>query len=84
MRAPARGLTLGVVSNNHVVNPSVSQRDRALSSGGQVVHTDFPKGEPKFGTGYVVEFPTRVQARCNPVLTTPETCGPAVAVEPAP
>lgn len=67
-----------------VVNPSVSQRDRALTSGGQVVHSDFPKGEPKFGTGYVVEFPTRVQARCNPVLTTPETCGPAVAVEPAP
>ncbi len=67
-----------------VVNPSVSQRDRALASGGQVVHTDFPKDEPKFGSGYSVEFPTRIQARCNPVLTTPSTCGPAVAVEPAP
>ena len=65
-----------------VVSPGVD-RTAALGSGGQVVHTDFPKGEPQFGTGYVVEFPTRVQARCNPVNTTPDTCTAAAAVEPA-
>jgi hypothetical protein len=65
-----------------VVRPSTSQRDAALSSGGQLVHTDFPAGEAQAFTGYVVQFPTRAQARCNPVNTTPATCGPAVAVEP--
>lgn len=67
-----------------VVSPSTAGRDTALASGGQVVHSDFPKGEPQFGSGYTVAFPTRVQARCNPVNTTPATCQPAAAVEPAP
>ena len=47
-----------------------------------MVHTDFPAGEAQFGTGYEVSFPTRVQARCNPVNTTSATCAPAAAVEP--
>jgi hypothetical protein len=58
-----QGYLVRTRSDADVVNPSVSQRDQALTSGGKVVHSDFPKGEPKFGTGYVVEFPTRVQAR---------------------
>ncbi len=65
-----------------VVSPGVD-RAAALSSGAQMVHTDFPAGEPQFGSGYVVSFPTRVQARCNPVNTTPATCTAAAAVEPA-
>jgi hypothetical protein len=65
-----------------VVSPG-KDKQAALDSGATLVHTDFPAGEPKFGTGYQVAFPTRVQARCNPVTTTPATCTPAAAVEPA-
>ncbi|MHB1139535.1 MAG: Ca2+-dependent phosphoinositide-specific phospholipase C [Microthrixaceae bacterium] len=64
-----------------VVSPSAAQRDTALASGAQIVHTDFPPGESARTSGYVVTFGTRVAARCNPVLTTPERCAPAVAVE---
>jgi hypothetical protein len=64
-----------------VVNPG-KDREAALASGGQVVHSDFPNGEPQLGTGYTVAFPTKVQARCNPVNTTAATCTPAAAVEP--
>ncbi|MFM7061992.1 MAG: Ca2+-dependent phosphoinositide-specific phospholipase C [Actinomycetes bacterium] len=60
-------------------NPSAAQRDIALASGAQVVHTDFPRGEFQTQGGYGVEFPTRVQARCNPVV--PGTCQPAALVE---
>lgn len=79
-----QGYLVRTRSDADVVSPSVTQRDAALASGGQVVHSDFPKDEPKFGSGYVVQFPTRVQARCNPVNTTPETCTAAAAVEPRP
>lgn len=58
-------------------------KTEALGSGAQLVHTDFPSGEAQAGTGYVVSFPTPVQARCNPVNTTPKTCSPAAATEPA-
>jgi hypothetical protein len=64
-----------------VVAPSVAQRDAALASGAQIVHSDFPPGRSHVGTGYVVTFGTRVAARCNPVLTTAATCAPAAAVE---
>ena len=79
-----QGYLVRTRADENVVAPDPAQRDAALSSGGQVVHSDFPNGEAKFGTGYVVSFPTRVQARCNPVNTTPATCTPAAAVEPAP
>jgi hypothetical protein len=61
--------------------PDPSQRDSSLASGGQVVHTDFPRGEFQGGTGYGVAFSTRVQARCNPINTTVATCSPAAVVE---
>ena len=64
-----------------VVSPSTAQRDVALGSGAQIVHTDFPPGRSHLGTGYVVSFGTRVAARCNPVLTTEATCAPAAVVE---
>ena len=59
-----------------------ADKDVALASGAQMVHTDFPVGEAQAGTGYVVSFPTPVQARCNPVNTTPTTCSPKVTAEP--
>jgi hypothetical protein len=65
-----------------VVSPDPAVRDVALASGAQIVHSDFPAGQSALGSGYVVSFGTRVQARCNPVLTTSATCAPAVAVEP--
>ncbi len=64
-----------------VVSPDPAERDVALASGAQIVHTDFPPGESAVGSGYVVTFGTRVAARCNPVLTTAQSCAPAVAVE---
>jgi hypothetical protein len=35
---------------------SVTERERALASGAQVVSTDFPPSEPQAETGYVVQF----------------------------
>ncbi len=64
-----------------VVSPDPATRDVALASGAQIVHTDFPPGESHGTSGYVVSFGTRVATRCNPVLTTLDTCAPAVAVE---
>lgn len=64
-----------------VVAPG-ADRAAALASGAQMVHSDFPKGEPQPWTGYEVSFPTAVQARCNPVNTTPSTCRAAAAIEP--
>lgn len=65
-----------------VISPDPAQRDAALASGAQIVHSDFPPGRSMVGSGYVVTFGTRVAARCNPVLTTAATCEPQAAVEP--
>ena len=59
-----------------------THRDLALSSGAQIVHSDFPPNEPH-RNGYVVTFGTRVAARCNPLNTTPASCGPLAVVEAA-
>ena len=77
-----QGFLVRTRADADVVNPG-PDRAAALASGAQMVHTDFPAGEPQLATGYQVAFPTRVQARCNPVNTTPATCTPAAAVEPA-
>jgi hypothetical protein len=45
----------------------VSTRDAALRSGGQLVSTDYPVPDPRFGTGYFVAIPGGRPARCNPV-----------------
>ena len=37
-----------------VVSPDPLQRDVALASGAQIVHSDFPAGQSQLGTGYVV------------------------------
>jgi hypothetical protein len=44
-----------------------SRRDAVLSSGAQMLSTDYPATEPA-ATGYVVYLPGKVVARCNPVL----------------
>lgn len=77
-----QGYLVRTRADSDVVAPSTVQRDAALASGAQLVHTDFPKGEPAGRDGYQVLLPTRVQARCNPVNTTGSTCTAAAAVEP--
>lgn len=50
-----------------------TRRDLALSSGAQMISTDYPPSEPSQWTKYVVEFPDGLVARCNPV-TKPVGC----------
>jgi len=50
-----------------------TRRDLALSSGAQMISTDYPASEPSQWTKYVVEFPDGLVARCNPV-TKPVGC----------
>ncbi len=44
-----------------------SGRDQALSSGAQMLSTDYPLSEPSSWTGYSVGLPGGIVARCNPV-----------------
>lgn len=50
-----------------------TRRDLALSSGAQMISTDYPASEPSPWTSYVVKFPDGLVARCNPV-TKPAGC----------
>jgi hypothetical protein len=47
--------------------------DVALSSGAQMLSTDYPPSEPSQWTSYVVSFPGGLTARCNP-LNKPAGC----------
>lgn len=49
-----------------------TQRDAAIASGAQFVSTDYPVPNPDFGTGYLVEIPGGMPARCNPISAPPE------------
>ena len=42
-------------------------RDKALSSGAQIVSTDYPQFEPAKWSGYFVALPGKMPAQCNPV-----------------
>lgn len=44
-----------------------TRRDLALSSGAQMISTDYPPSEPSQWTSFVVKFPDGLVARCNPV-----------------
>ncbi len=46
-------------------------RDAAIASGAQWVSTDYPVENPAFGTGYFVQIPGGMPARCNPVNAPP-------------
>lgn len=58
-----------------------TRRDLALSSGAQMISTDYPASEPSTWTKYVVEFPDGLIARCNPV-TKPTGCVDKLLVAP--
>lgn len=47
-----------------------TRRDLALSSGAQMISTDYPPSEPSPWTSFVVKFPDGLVARCNPVNKT--------------
>jgi hypothetical protein len=44
-----------------------TRRDLALSSGAQLISTDYPPSEPSQWTSFVVKLPDGLVARCNPV-----------------
>ncbi|HEU4635344.1 MAG TPA: phosphatidylinositol-specific phospholipase C1-like protein [Edaphobacter sp.] len=44
-----------------------TRRDLALSTGAQMISTDYPPSEPSKWTSFVVKFPDGLVARCNPV-----------------
>jgi hypothetical protein len=44
-----------------------TRRDLALSSGAQMISTDYPTAEPASWTGFSVGLPGGLVARCNPV-----------------
>jgi len=50
-------------------------RDAALASGAQWVSTDYPVANRAFGTGYSVQIPGGMPARCNPI-NAPPSCTP--------
>jgi len=60
---------------------NTSRRDIALASGAQIVHTDYPVGEP-YSNGYQVNLGLPAQGRCNPVTTAPASCVQSAVVEP--
>ena len=59
-----------------------TRRDLALSSGAQMISTDYPASEPSRWTKYVVEFSDGLVARCNPV-TKPDGCVDKLLAPPA-
>jgi hypothetical protein len=55
-------------------NNNTTMRERALSTGAQMLSTDYPSSEPSRWVGhYHVELPGNAIARCNPV-NKPATC----------
>jgi len=50
-----------------------TRRDLALSTGAQMISTDYPPTEPSKWTSFVVKFPDDLVARCNPV-NKPASC----------
>jgi calcium-dependent phosphoinositide phospholipase C len=48
-------------------------RDMAIDSGAQWVSTDYPIPDERFGTGYFVQIPGGMPARCNPI-SAPAEC----------
>ncbi len=50
-----------------------TKRDAAIESGAQFVSSDYPVPNADFGTGYFVEIPGGMPARCNPI-SAPAEC----------
>lgn len=58
-----------------------TRRDHALSTGAQMISTDYPTSEPSSWTGFSVGLPGGLVARCNPI-NKPAGCVDAL-LEPA-
>ncbi len=54
-------------------NNDYTRTNLALSSGAQMLSTDYPSPEPAKWTGFFVGLPHGLTARCNPV-TAPASC----------
>jgi len=54
-----------------------TRRDQLLTSGAQMISTDFPVSEPAPWTGYTVGLPGGTPARCNPIVA-PAGCNDAL------
>jgi hypothetical protein len=59
-----------------------TRRDLALSTGAQLISTDYPSSEPSPWTPYFVGLPGGLVARCNPVLK-PANCNDSLLEKPA-
>jgi hypothetical protein len=46
-------------------------RDTAIASAAQFVSTDFPAPDPAYSSGYFVQIPGGMPARCNPISAPP-------------
>ena len=58
-----------------------ARREAALTSGAQVVSTDYPVADKRFGP-YIVRIPAGTPARCDPV-NGPPGCRPTDAESPS-
>lgn len=56
----------------HAPANDTSWRDSALASGAHYLSTDYYVVDETLGTGYIVELPGGVVARCNPVTAQPD------------
>jgi hypothetical protein len=65
----------------HAPANDTSWRDSALASGGHYLSTDYYVADEALGTGYVVELPGGVVARCNPVTAPPDCDDEALGEE---
>jgi hypothetical protein len=54
-----------------------TRRDLALSTGAQMISTDYPSAYPSTWTGYNVGLPNNMVARCNPI-NAPTGCNDAL------
>lgn len=64
----------------HAPANDTSWRDSALASGAHYLSTDYYVVDETLGTGYLVELPGGVVARCNPV-TAPPDCDDALLAD---
>ncbi len=55
----------------HAPNNDTTWRDAAMASGANYLSTDYYRVDETLGTGYLVELPGGVVARCNPVSAPP-------------
>jgi hypothetical protein len=65
----------------HAPVNDTSWRDSALASGGHYLSTDYYVVDETLGTGYLVELPGGVVARCNPVTAPPDCDDELLAAE---